>query len=38
MERRPHSSHALAVFFGLFPYGPILTIGILNFQGPGGAG
>ncbi|MBS8227713.1 ABC transporter permease [Vannielia litorea] len=39
MERRPRSFYALAAFFGLFVlflYGPILTIGILSFQGPGG--
>ena len=39
MERRPLSFYVLAVFFGLFVlflYGPILTIGILSFQGPQG--
>ncbi len=39
MERRPRSFYALAAFFGLFVlflYGPILTIGILSFQGPQG--
>lgn len=39
MDRRPRSFYALAVFFGLFVlflYGPILTIGILSFQGPEG--
>jgi putative spermidine/putrescine transport system permease protein len=39
MERRPRSFYVLAVFFGLFVlflYGPILTIGILSFQGPQG--
>jgi len=39
MERRPRSFYVLAAFFGLFVlflYGPILTIGILSFQGPGG--
>ncbi|ETA52713.1 ABC transporter permease [Ponticoccus alexandrii] len=39
MDRRPRSFYALASFFGLFVlflYGPILTIGILSFQGPGG--
>ncbi|WP_323771799.1 ABC transporter permease [Antarctobacter sp.] len=39
MERRPRSFYVLAAFFGLFVlflYGPILTIGILSFQGPQG--
>jgi len=39
MERRPRSFYVLATFFGLFVlflYGPILTIGILSFQGPQG--
>ncbi len=39
MEKRPRSFYVLAVFFGLFVlflYGPILTIGILSFQGPRG--
>ena len=39
MERRSRSFYALAAFFGLFAlflYGPILTIGILSFQGPRG--
>ncbi|WP_375173259.1 ABC transporter permease [Pseudooceanicola sp.] len=39
MERRPRSFYVLAGFFGLFVlflYGPILTIGILSFQGPQG--
>lgn len=39
MERRPGSFYALAAFFGLFVlflYGPIVTIGILSFQGPKG--
>lgn len=39
MEKRPRSFYVLAVFFGLFVlflYGPILTIGILSFQGPQG--
>ncbi|WGW05933.1 ABC transporter permease [Tropicibacter oceani] len=39
MERRPRSFYLLAAFFGLFVlflYGPILTIGILSFQGPQG--
>ncbi|WP_121629825.1 ABC transporter permease [Tropicibacter alexandrii] len=39
MERRPRSFYILAAFFGLFVlflYGPILTIGILSFQGPQG--
>ncbi|MGP6089291.1 ABC transporter permease [Antarctobacter jejuensis] len=39
MERRPRSFYVLAAFFGLFVlflYGPILTIGILSFQGPKG--
>lgn len=38
-ERRPVSFYVLAAFFGLFVlflYGPILTIGILSFQGPNG--
>lgn len=39
MERRPRSFYLLAAFFGLFVlflYGPIVTISILSFQGPGG--
>ncbi|EAQ24998.1 ABC transporter permease [Roseovarius sp. 217] len=39
MGRRPRSFYVLAAFFGLFVlflYGPILTIGILSFQGPQG--
>jgi putative spermidine/putrescine transport system permease protein len=39
MSRRPRSFYVLAAFFGLFVlflYGPILTIGILSFQGPQG--
>lgn len=39
MERRPRSFYILAAFFILFVlflYGPILTIGILSFQGPQG--
>ncbi|MHA3976521.1 ABC transporter permease [Halovulum sp. GXIMD14794] len=39
MEKRTASFYVLAVFFGLFVlflYGPILTIGILSFQGPQG--
>ena len=39
MEKRPRSFYVLAAFFGLFVlflYGPILTIGILSFQGPQG--
>ena len=39
MERRPRSFYLLAAFFGLFVlflYGPIVTIGILSFQGPNG--
>ncbi|MEN8660633.1 ABC transporter permease [Marivita sp.] len=39
MERRSRSFYGLAVFFALFVlflYGPILTIGILSFQGPQG--
>ena len=39
MERRPRSFYVLAAFFVLFVlflYGPILTIGILSFQGPQG--
>ena len=39
MEKRPRSFYVLALFFGLFVlflYGPILTIGILSFQGPKG--
>ncbi|NYZ15630.1 ABC transporter permease [Azospirillum sp. RWY-5-1] len=38
-ERRPVSFYLLAAFFGLFVlflYGPIVTIGILSFQGPNG--
>lgn len=39
MDRRPRSFYVLAAFFAvfvLFLYGPILTIGILSFQGPQG--
>lgn len=39
MEPRSRSFYALAAVFGLFVlflYGPILTIGVLSFQGPGG--
>ncbi|MEL6871701.1 MAG: ABC transporter permease, partial [Pseudomonadota bacterium] len=39
MERRGASFYWLAAFFGLFVlflYGPIVTIGILSFQGPNG--
>ncbi|KPP91422.1 MAG: putative spermidine/putrescine transport system permease protein [Rhodobacteraceae bacterium HLUCCA08] len=39
MERRPRSFYLLAAVFGLFVlflYGPIVTIGILSFQGPQG--
>ncbi|MGD1879627.1 MAG: ABC transporter permease [Kiloniellaceae bacterium] len=39
MEPRPRSFYLLALFFGLFViflYGPIITIGILSFQGPQG--
>jgi putative spermidine/putrescine transport system permease protein len=39
MEPRPRSFFFLAAFFALFVlflYGPILTIGILSFQGPQG--
>jgi putative spermidine/putrescine transport system permease protein len=39
MEPRPRSFYFLAAFFTLFVlflYGPILTIGILSFQGPQG--
>lgn len=39
MEKRSRSFYVLAAFFGvfvLFLYGPILTIGILSFQGPQG--
>ena len=39
MDRRPRSFYALAAVFALFVlflYGPILTIGILSFQGPQG--
>jgi putative spermidine/putrescine transport system permease protein len=39
MEKRGHSFYALAAFFALFVvflYGPIITIGILSFQGPQG--
>lgn len=38
-SRRPRSFYALAAFFGLFIlflYGPLSTIIILSFQGPGG--
>lgn len=39
MERRSRSFYVLAIFFALFVlflYGPVLTIGILSFQGPRG--
>ncbi|MBY6121523.1 ABC transporter permease [Mameliella alba] len=39
MEKRPRSFYVFAAFFGLFVlflYGPILTIGVLSFQGPRG--
>lgn len=39
MEPRSRSFYVLAVFFGLFIlflYGPIVTIGVLSFQGPQG--
>ena len=39
MEPRPTSFYVLAAFFVLFVlflYGPIVTIGILSFQGPNG--
>lgn len=39
MDHRPRSFYLLAAFFGLFVlflYGPILTIGVLSFQGPQG--
>lgn len=39
METRPRSFYVLAAFFVLFVlflYGPILTIGLLSFQGPQG--
>ncbi|MBS1300912.1 ABC transporter permease [Loktanella sp. SALINAS62] len=39
MEKRSRSFRVLSVFFALFVlflYGPILTIGILSFQGPQG--
>ena len=39
MESRPRSFYFLAAFFGLFVlflYGPVLTIGLLSFQGPNG--
>jgi putative spermidine/putrescine transport system permease protein len=39
MEKRGRSFYALAAFFALFVvflYGPIITIGILSFQGPQG--
>lgn len=39
MEKRSTTFYVLAIIFGLFLlflYGPILTIGILSFQGPGG--
>ncbi len=39
MEPRPRSFYLLAAFFALFViflYGPILTIGVLSFQGPHG--
>jgi putative spermidine/putrescine transport system permease protein len=38
-DRRGRSFHVLAAFFALFVlflYGPIVTIGILSFQGPNG--
>ena len=37
MEHRSRSFYVLGAFFALFVlflYGPILTIGILSFQGP----
>ncbi len=39
MDPRPRGFYVLATFFGLFVlflYGPIVTIGILSFQGPRG--
>ena len=39
MEPRPRSFYILAIFFALFVlflYGPVVTIGILSFQGPQG--
>ncbi len=39
MKERARSFYVLAAFFGLFVlflYGPIVTIGILSFQGPNG--
>ncbi len=39
MTSRPRSFYMLSAFFGLFLlflYGPVVTIGILSFQGPGG--
>ena len=39
MEKRSRSFYILAVFFALFVlflYGPVLTIGVLSFQGPQG--
>ena len=39
MEPRSRSFYVLAAFFALFVlflYGPIITIGILSFQGPSG--
>lgn len=39
MEPRSRSFYVLAAFFGLFVfflYGPIITIGVLSFQGPNG--
>lgn len=39
MEQRSRSFYVLAIFFAafvLFLYGPIITIGILSFQGPKG--
>lgn len=39
MDARPRSFYVLAAFFGLFVlflYGPVLTIGLLSFQGPNG--
>lgn len=39
MEKRTRSFYVLAAFFALFVvflYGPVITIGILSFQGPSG--
>lgn len=39
MDSRPRSFYFLAAFFALFVlflYGPVLTIGLLSFQGPNG--